>query len=98
MKIKTLLASSLIFMLPLAASAETVQKWVDDKGQVHFSDKKPAAAHVNSTEVKIQKAQLPGGEEARQQQLRQQQKMSEKSTVIRVREASDADMAQGGES
>ncbi|MCP5208779.1 MAG: DUF4124 domain-containing protein [Hahellaceae bacterium] len=68
MNIKKLFAGSLLIMLPLAAGAETVQKWVDDKGQVHFSDQKPQSTQVQSTEVTIKKSLPPGGEEAVNQQ------------------------------
>lgn len=70
MSIKKLFAGSLLIILPLAAGAETVQKWVDDKGQVHFSDQKPNNTQVESTEVKIKKNLPPSGEEAVNQQKR----------------------------
>jgi FKBP-type peptidyl-prolyl cis-trans isomerase len=48
MKPSSILAALLLAMPPLAASAEIV-KWVDDKGQVHYSDQAPPQAKKAKT-------------------------------------------------
>ncbi len=70
MSIKKLFASSLLIMLPLAINAETVQKWVDEKGQVHFSDQPPKSTQVHSSTIKVEKNLPPGGKEAINKQKR----------------------------
>lgn len=44
----------LCFTLPFAATAETVKKWVDEKGIVHYGDKKAAATVKDAKTLKIE--------------------------------------------
>ena len=44
----------LFFTLPFAATAETVKKWVDEKGIVHYGDKKAAATVKDAKTLKIE--------------------------------------------
>jgi len=44
----------LFFTVPLAATAETVKKWVDEKGIVHYGDRKAAAAVKDAETLKIE--------------------------------------------
>ena len=59
MNIKAVLIGSLLCTLPMVVNADSVQKWVDDKGQVHYSDKN--SANAKSVEVKVKKAAPPSG-------------------------------------
>jgi hypothetical protein len=44
----------LTLFLPMAATADSVNKWIDDQGKVHYGDKK-AVEHIEGTKtIKIQ--------------------------------------------
>jgi len=49
---KTIGILLLSFSLPLLVYAEVYQ-WVDDKGKIHFSDKKPVAIQVEELDLEI---------------------------------------------
>lgn len=44
----------LFFTVPFAATAETVKKWVDEKGIVHYGDKKAAATVKDAKTLQIE--------------------------------------------
>lgn len=51
-RIITLMLALLALTLPLSANAK-IYKWVDDKGNTHYSTEKPADAQAESIKVKL---------------------------------------------
>ncbi len=57
----SILVLSILILPSLGVSpalAQTIQKWVDEDGVTHYSDKKPAAGEVEVKEVEIPEANV----------------------------------------
>ena len=70
---RLVVAAELVLFATLAV-AQTVFKWVDEKGVTHYSEKPPEDRKSSKVEIKVEPAK-PGADDwkAREQQFRQRQ-------------------------
>jgi hypothetical protein len=79
--------------MALEVQAQTVNKWVDDKGVTHFSDQKPAGSEADVSEIEIPKGSVSefDAQEVNErvnsvlQQLEQDRKAREAEAAARTR-------------
>lgn len=72
-----------IFLIPLGVCAESIYRWVDEQGQVHYGDRPPAGVRAETVPPPL----LPGSGEA-QRQLQD---------YVRTLEVQDAEQARDAE-
>jgi len=69
-----------LLLLPLAAAAQTMYKWVDEKGVTHFSESPPPDGKAAKVEVKPTAPETPRSDDWRQRDLESRQRRAAKGT------------------
>lgn len=70
-----------LLLLPLAAAAQTMYKWVDEKGVTHFSESPPPDGKAAKIEVKPGGNEAPRSDDWKQRDLESRQRRAAKEAV-----------------
>ena len=70
-----------LLLLPLAAAAQTMYKWVDEKGVTHFSESPPPDGKAAKIEVKPVGNEAPRGDDWKQRDLESRQRRAAKEAT-----------------
>ncbi len=68
-------------LLPFAAAAQTMYKWVDEKGVTHFSESPPPDGKAAKIEVKLVGNEAPRSDDWKQRDLESRQRRAAKEAV-----------------
>lgn len=77
--IRALLLS--LALLPLAATAQTIYKWVDEKGVTHFSESPPPDGKATKVEVKPTGDEKPRVDDWKERELESRQRRTQKESA-----------------
>lgn len=69
--------------LPLAAPAQTIYKWVDEKGVTHFSETPPPDGKATKVEVKPPGTEKPRADNWREREIESRQRRTEREVAER---------------
>ena len=70
-----------LLLLPFAAAAQTMYKWVDEKGVTHFSESPPPDGKAAKIEVKPVGNEAPRSDDWKQRDLESRQRRAAKEAV-----------------
>ena len=70
-----------LLLLPFAAAAQTMYKWVDEKGVTHFSESPPPDGKAAKIEVKPVGNEAPRSDEWKQRDLESRQRRAAKEAT-----------------
>lgn len=77
--IRALLLS--LALVPLAAAAQTIYKWVDEKGVTHFSESPPPDGKATKVEVKPSGDEKPRVDDWKERELESRQRRTQKESA-----------------